>query len=36
MKIKKIIKDALTVFGWLVISFALIALIMFIIKSGVL
>lgn len=35
-KIKQTIKDTLTVFGWIAISFAVIALIMFIIKSGVL
>ena len=32
----KTLKNVLTVIGWLIIGFAVIALIMFIIKSGVL
>ncbi len=34
--LKRRLKDVLTVIGWIVIVFAVIALIMFILKSGVL
>lgn len=33
---KKILKEALTVIGWIIIGFAVFALIIFILKSGVL